>query len=125
MRMNSDKKTKHRLVRAAHNSLDGIRALWSREAAFRQEMYLCIILSPLIWLLSIPHLVKLILILLLLLLLAVEALNSALEAAIDRISFEIHEQSKIAKDMGSAAVLLVILMNIIAWVYSLYVAIAG
>ena len=64
--------------------------------------------------------VKLLLGLLLLSLLAVEILNSALEAVVDRISLETHEQSKIAKDMGSAAVCIVILMNIITWVYAIY-----
>jgi diacylglycerol kinase (ATP) len=120
-----EKRSKFRIIRATYNTIDGLFALWKNEPAFRQELYLGIVLTPIICLLHVPSILKLILGLLLLLLLAVETLNSALEAAIDRISFEIHEQSKKAKDMGSSAVGLVIIMNIIAWIYSIYIAITG
>jgi diacylglycerol kinase (ATP) len=55
-----------------------------------------------------------------LLLLVIEALNSAIELCIDRFSTEIHPISKQAKDMGSAAVGIVIIMNVIAWIYTVY-----
>lgn len=109
-----------RLVRAFFYSVDGIKSLWQGEQAFRQEIYASVILLPLIFFLTIPSLLKLILILLLLLMLVTEAINSAIETIIDRISTEIHNQSKIAKDMGSAAVCIVILMNVVAWVYVLF-----
>ena len=54
------------------------------------------------------------------LLLVVEVLNSALENIVDRISLDIHPQSKVIKDMGSAAVGLTILMNLIAWGFAIY-----
>lgn len=112
-----------RIIRALKNSLDGIKALWHKDTAFRQEVYLNIIIIPVILILNIHHLLKIILILLLLQLLVTEAVNSAIETIIDRISLEINPQSKMAKDIGSAAVGLVFLMNIIAWIYTLFFAI--
>jgi diacylglycerol kinase (ATP) len=57
---------------------------------------------------------------LLMLILVVETINSAIETVVDRISLERHVQSRIAKDMGSAAVGLVILMNVVTWIYVLF-----
>jgi diacylglycerol kinase (ATP) len=109
-----------RLLRATKHSLAGIKALWQHEQAFRLEIILGAILLPLIFFPAFAALQKMILSLLFLLLLVVEALNSALEAVVDRISLEPHPQSKIAKDMASAAVALVIFMNVLAWVFVLF-----
>ena len=117
--MESEKTSRYRLIRATRNTLDGIKVLWRNERSFRQELYLSVIVLPMIIFMNISSLLKLLLGLLLLLLLTVETLNSALEAVVDRISLETHVQSKMAKDMGSAAVGIVIVMNIIAWVYAL------
>lgn len=106
-----------RLIKATRYSAHGIKALWRKEQAFRLEIVLSVILTPIIFSLPIASLLKLALILLLFLVLVVEAINSALEVIVDRISLEIHEQSKIAKDMGSAAVALVVLMNLGTWLY--------
>lgn len=119
------KKTKHqknpfRILTAIKHSADGIRILWMSEQAFRQEAYLSLILFPIIIFLHLEPFVKMTLVLLLLLLLAMETVNSAIETIVDRISLEIHEQSRNAKDMGSAAVSIVIIMNIVAWIYALY-----
>jgi diacylglycerol kinase (ATP) len=111
---------KFRLIQATIYSLAGIKTLWREESAFRLEMMMGLILLPLIFLITAEPLFKLILGLLFLLLLAVEALNSAVEAVVDRVSLEPHPQSKMAKDMASAAVALVILMNVLAWVVVLY-----
>ena len=108
-----------RLYRATKNTIDGLKILWCKEQAFRQEIYVSIILIPIIFFLSISPTLKLLLILLLFFLLLVETINSAIEVIIDRISLDINPQSKMAKDMGSAAVAIAILMNMIAWVYSL------
>jgi diacylglycerol kinase (ATP) len=108
-----------RIFKATKHSWDGLKALWF-EKAFRQEIYLCIILTPFIFLLPISGEIKLLLFLLLLLLLVIEALNSAIEAVVDRISLERHPHSKLAKDAGSAAVFLVLAMNAVAWVYALF-----
>lgn len=111
-------------VKALKNTFQGILALWKNEQAFRLEIYLSLILTPIIFMLSIPVFLKLILALLLLFLLLIEALNSAIEAVVDRISLEIHPQSGLAKDMASAAVGIAILMNILVWVYAAYVQFA-
>lgn len=107
-----------RIVGATKNTLDGVKVLWHQEQAFRTEVFLGVLSVPCIFLLHAPSIIKLLLVLLSLLLLVVETLNSALESVVDRISLEIHPQSKIAKDMGSAAVGMVYVMNIVAWVYA-------
>ena len=112
--------SRYRLIRATFHTVDGLKVLWKNEQAFRQEIYLCVVLIPACLMLHISDLLKLFLVLLLLFLVVVEIINSALEAVVDRISLENHVQSKIAKDMGSAAVGIAIIMNIIAWVYAIY-----
>jgi len=104
-------------VKAIKHTFQGVLALWQHEQAFRLEIYICLILAPVIFLLAIPGFLKLMLVLLLLFLLLVEALNSAIEAVVDRISLERHPQSGLAKDMGSAAVGIAIVMNVVAWAY--------
>jgi diacylglycerol kinase (ATP) len=111
-------------VKALKNTFQGLLALWQNEQAFRLEIYLSLVLTPIIFMLSIPVLLKLMLALLLLFLLLVEAINSAIEAVVDRISLEIHPQSALAKDMASAAVGIAILMNILVWIYAVYVQFA-
>ena len=102
-------------------SIDGVIAVWKKEQSFRLEIYACFIALPLIYFLWITRLEKLILILLLMLLLAIELFNSAIEALVDRISSEIHPLSKLVKDASSAAVAIVILMNVIAWVSIVFI----
>jgi len=108
-----------RLVRALYHSVAGFTALWRQEQAFRQEIYAAVIMLPVLYFLPIIALAKLVLIFLWWLLLIVETINSSIEAVIDRISLERHPQSKIAKDMGSAAVALALIMNVGAWLYVL------
>ncbi|WP_088332686.1 diacylglycerol kinase [Lacimicrobium sp. SS2-24] len=104
-----------RIIRAAKCSWQGIRFAFVNESAFRQELLLCVVLIPLAcWLTSHP-LERLALILPLILLLVVECLNSAIEAAIDRIGPERHPLSGHAKDLGSAAVFFCMLMNLLSW----------
>lgn len=104
-----------RVWRATLCSMDGIGYAFRYEAAFRQELLLCVLLLPVaIWLADSP--VELILLIgPLLLLLVVECLNSAIEAAIDRISTERHPLSKQAKDLGSAAVFFTLLIIVVSW----------
>ena|SRR5579862_1961728 len=111
---------KMRLLNALNNSLDGLKTVWKNEQAFRWEVYLSLVLMPVIFYISVSNMLKLLLILLLLLLFVVEIINSALETVVDRISLERHEKSKNAKDMGSLAVLMVIIMNVVAWIYTIY-----
>lgn len=104
-----------RIVRAGAYSVAGLRAAASHEAAFRQELILFVVLAPLAFWLGRNGIERSLLIGSLLLVLIVELLNSALEAAIDRISKEHHRLSGRAKDMGSAAVLLSLLLVIVVW----------
>lgn len=104
-----------RLRNAFHYSKDGFIAAYQSEEAFRQEFWLLIVGVIIALLLPISLLQTAALIGALLLLLIVEILNSAIEAAIDRIGPEIHPLSKRAKDMGSCAVLMACFLAAIIW----------
>ncbi|MBT4889593.1 MAG: diacylglycerol kinase [Rhodospirillales bacterium] len=104
-----------RLWNATLYSIYGIQAAWKDEPAFRQEIFLLIILGPLGWWLGESALERAILIAPLFLVLAVELINSAIEACIDRIGEDIHPLSKKAKDTGSAAVLVTLVMTAVLW----------
>ncbi len=104
-----------RIIAATGFSLRGIRAAFANEAAFRQELLLVGVLLLASWPLSANVAEWLILVIPLFILLIVELLNSAIENAIDRIGHEHHELSGRAKDMGSAAVLLSLMLIAITW----------
>lgn len=114
----SDFKSKSGLKRifsAFFYSIDGLKSAWRSEHAFRQELFLVIIGSIIAIALPIFVFEKLLLIVVLLLVLVVELINSALEAVVDRVSLEEHHLSKNAKDFGSAAVLLTLIIAIATW----------
>ncbi|MGE8498479.1 MAG: diacylglycerol kinase [Pseudomonas sp.] len=92
-----------RILNATGYSLDGLRAAFSGEAAFRQLVLLNAVLIPLAFFFDVSRGERALMIGVCLLALIVELLNSAVEAAIDRISLDLHPLSKNAKDMGSAA----------------------
>ena len=100
---------------AAKNSWCGLVYAFLEESAFRQELSLFVLLTPLALFLPIGYLEKALLISSLIMVLVVELLNSSVEAAIDRISFEHHDLSKRAKDFGSAAVMLALLIALLMW----------
>jgi len=104
-----------RVLNAAGYSLDGLRAAWRHEDAFRQELILAAIMMPTAALLPVTLVEKIVLIGVVLLVLIVELLNTAIEAAIDRDSLEINPLGKRAKDYGSAAVMLSLLLAGGAW----------
>jgi diacylglycerol kinase (ATP) len=107
------------LVRAWHaakNSWRGLVFAFKEESAFRQELSLFVVLTPIAVVLPVSLFEKAVLICSLVLVMAIELLNSSVEAAIDRISFEHHDLSKRAKDFGSAAVMLALLISLILWV---------
>jgi len=101
---------------AAKNSWCGIVYAFQEESAFRQELTLLIVLAPMAFFLPISPLEKCGLIASLIMVLVVELLNSSVEAAIDRISFEHHDLSKRAKDFGSAAVMLTLIIAALLWI---------
>jgi diacylglycerol kinase (ATP) len=104
-----------RIWNAGLYSLAGIRAAWKNEAAFRQEVVLCLLLVPGAFWYGSDAIQRILLIGSCLLVLIVELLNSAVESTIDRIGAERHILSGRAKDMGSAAVLISLLLVVMTW----------
>lgn len=104
-----------RIVLAGQYSLSGLRSAWSKELAFRQEVVLAIPAILLIVLLDFSPLEKAMLWASTLLVLIVELINSAIEATVDRIGEDHHPLSGCAKDMGSAAVLISLLLMLGVW----------
>jgi diacylglycerol kinase (ATP) len=104
-----------RIFSAFFYSIDGFKAAWRDEHAFRQELLLVVPGVIVALLLHIPPLHKLALVAVLLLILIVELINSAIEAVVDRVSFEHHPLSKNAKDLGSAAVFLSFVLAVATW----------
>jgi diacylglycerol kinase (ATP) len=114
----SDFKSKrglHRIVNALRYSIEGLKAAWKNEHAFRQEVFVIIPGLFAAMLLPVSVLEKAALIASALFILIVELLNSAVEAVVDRISLERHPLSKNAKDFGSAAVTIAISMALLIW----------
>jgi diacylglycerol kinase (ATP) len=106
------------LTRAWHamkNSLAGFQVAIREESAFRQELTLAAILLPVGLIVPVEPVARVLLLGSVLLVLIVELLNSSVEAAIDRISLERHELSRRAKDLGSAAVMVALLMCLMTW----------
>ena len=105
-----------RVLNAAGYSWAGLCAAYKHESAFRQELWLGLVLVPLGFYLGDTAVERVLMVGALLLVLIVELLNSAIEASVDRISLEHHLLIKRAKDMGSAAVLLALLNAVLVWV---------
>lgn len=104
-----------RLIKASRYSAQGIKQAFKGEAAFREEVYVAAVLFPLSFWLEVSSVERVLLIATVMLVLIIELLNSAIEAVVDRISTEKHTLSGQAKDMGSAAVLLSVLLCMITW----------
>ncbi|SAL78096.1 diacylglycerol kinase [Caballeronia peredens] len=102
-------------VFALRHSWAGIAATWRDESAFRQEACVAAVLLPIAAFVHVSAAERVLLAGSVLLVLLVELINSSIEAAIDRISLERHELSGRAKDCGSAAVTMAILIAVIAW----------
>lgn len=109
-----------RIVLAAGYSCKGLRQAFQHEAAFRQELMLVVVLLPLAFLLEVEPVSRVLMVSTLMLVLIVELLNSAIEAVVDRIGTEHHELSGRAKDMGSAAVLIALLLTAYVWLTALW-----
>lgn len=109
-----------RILNASRHAMDGLRMAWKSEHAFRQELMIMVPASIIALLMPVTPVEKLALIGVFILVLIVELINSAIEAAIDRISFERHPLSKNAKDMGSAAVGLALTLAGITWAVILW-----
>ena len=104
-----------RIFNAAGYSWLGFKAAYKHEAAFRQELWLCMALTPVALYFGPSYADKAILLASLVFILLVEILNSALEAVVDRFGDELHPLSGRAKDMGSAAVFLAFVIAGLVW----------
>ena len=104
-----------RIIRALSCSIAGFRSAFKHEAAFRQELALFIVLTPLGYWFGDNGIERALLIGTLFIVLITELLNPAVEAAIDRISDELHPLSRRAKDIGSAAVFISLTTVVIVW----------
>lgn len=104
-----------RLINAFGYSVDGFKAAFKHEDAFRQELYLSIVLVPLGLYLGKTGVEKAMLVAVVLLVLIVELFNSAIEAAVDHTSLEQHRLAKRAKDIASAAVIVALTIVVSVW----------
>ncbi|EPF20338.1 MULTISPECIES: diacylglycerol kinase [Cedecea] len=109
-----------RIIKAAGYSWKGLRAAWINEAAFRQEGVAAVIAIIIACWLDVDPITRILLIGSVVLVMIVEILNSAIEALVDRVGTDYHELSGRAKDMGSAAVLIAIILAVVTWVTLLW-----
>lgn len=109
-----------RLINATGYSIEGFKAAYKNEDAFRQEVLLAVVLIPLAFYLEQGGLGRALMVGSVLLVLIVELLNSAVEATVDRISLENHNLAKRAKDIGSAAVMLSLFALASVWALVLF-----
>ncbi|MBK0091663.1 diacylglycerol kinase [Erwinia sp. S59] len=109
-----------RIVNAAGYSWQGLRAAWQHEAAFRQEAIAALVAIVVACWLDVDAISRVLMIGSVVLVIIVEILNSAIEAVVDRIGQERHPLAGRAKDMGSAAVLLAILLALYVWIALLW-----
>ncbi len=105
-----------RIVDATNYSMQGLKACWTHEAAFRQNLALSVVLFLASFWVSTSAIQWLLLVFPLFLLLIVELLNSAVESAVDRIGPEHHELSGRAKDASSAAVFVCLVLIGLCWI---------
>jgi diacylglycerol kinase (ATP) len=104
-----------RIITAAGHSWRGLRACWNNEAAFRQEVVVAVplLVAGAVW--PVSNVERALMLASILLVLIVELLNSGIEAAIDRIGTDHHVLSGLAKDVGSAAVTMSLLLAAVVW----------
>ncbi len=104
-----------RIAKAAGYSLAGLKAAYKNEAAIRQETWLMVVLIPLGFYLGHTNFERILLVGATLLVFIVELLNSAIEAAVDHTSIDHHALAARAKDIGSAAVMMAIMLFLLVW----------
>ena len=114
-----------RLLNALFYSLSGLRIAFTHESAFRQEVALAAVLIPVACVVRVSAVERALLIGSVLFVLVVELLNSGVEAAVDRIGFDTHRLAKRAKDLGSAAVLVALIMLAVTWASIVVPSLAG
>ncbi|SEO72896.1 diacylglycerol kinase [Acinetobacter sp. yr461] len=108
-----------RILNATGYSISGFKAAYKNEAAFRQIVFINLILIPVSFFLDVTRSEHVLLIIVCLFAMSVELFNSAIEAVVDRVSLEKHQLSKNAKDMGSAAQFVALSIIAITWLFIL------
>lgn len=108
-----------RILNATGYSISGFKAAYKNEAAFRQIVFINLILIPVSFFLDVTRSEHVLLIIVCLFTMIVELFNSAIEAVVDRVSLEKHQLSKNAKDMGSAAQFVALSIIAITWLFIL------
>jgi diacylglycerol kinase (ATP) len=114
-----------RVLRATGYSLAGLKTAYRGESAFRQEAWFAAVMLPAAFWVGRSWAEVTLLAGSVLLVMIVELLNSGIEAAIDRVSFELHDLSKRAKDLASAAVFLSLVLCAGIWLSALWQRLAG
>ncbi len=109
-----------RVYLASLNSLRAFKWLYQNESAFKQELLLLFIAVPLSFLFDISAMEQMVLILSVIFIIFTEIINTAIEAVVDRVGLEIHPLSGLAKDLGSAAVMISMIMAFIIWLVVLF-----
>ena len=109
-----------RIINAFGYSMDGLKAAYKSEAAFRQVAWLNGVLVVLIVCLPFAIALKMLLLLTSALSVIVELFNTGLEAVVDRIGSEYHPLSKVGKDVGSAAQLITLILLFVLWIMAIY-----
>jgi len=105
-----------RVIHAFFNSLAGLKDAWRHESAFRQEILIAAVMVPVAFVVDATAVERALLIGSVLLVIIVELLNTSVEVAIDRISLDHHSLSKRAKDIGSAAVFVSLVLCVTVWI---------
>ena len=109
-----------RLSAALNNSFEALKATFKNEEAFRQEIFLALILIPVAFYTGDTTVEKILLVSSLILLIVIELINTGIEVITDRVSLDKDELSQLAKDVGSAAVLIAFLNCFIVWLMILF-----
>lgn len=110
----------NRIIKATGYSIQGLKAAFKHEAAFRQEVLLAIVLIPIAFILDVSQTERMLMILSVFIVLIAELMNSAVEAVVDRIGPEVHELAGRAKDIGSAAVFVALVLVAYIWAEALF-----
>lgn len=110
-----------RIMRAFINSWNGLKSVFCTEAAFRQDLLLCVVAAVVLIFIPVDLFDKILMFFSLWLIIIAELVNTAIETVIDRIGSEYHEMSKRAKDIGSAIVLITITCVVLFWAAMIFI----
>ncbi|NMP33279.1 diacylglycerol kinase [Thalassotalea sp. M1531] len=110
----------HRIFKAAYCSYKGFKAAYEHEAAYRQELLMCIILAPISFIIANSSTQLMVLLMTLAFVLFAEIINSAIEALADKITTEHDELIGRAKDLGSAGVFIAFGLLVFCWTYVIF-----